>query len=122
METEVQRLREENADLRKRLNESSSLETAKKKAEARVEQLEQKVRSESTSYYARTLNLLQMDELIQEKVSQKENELNATYDEKIRNYEERYVHTVRQASCCNVAWNQRTRLAKAGHPHEEPAP
>ena len=32
----------------------------------------------------------QMDELIQEKVTQKENELNATYDEKMRNYEERY--------------------------------
>lgn len=32
-----------------------------------------------------------MDELIQEKVNQKENELNATYDEKMRNYEERYV-------------------------------
>ena len=58
METEVQRLREENADLRKRLNESSSLETAKKKAEVRVEQLEQKVRSESTSYYARMLTRL----------------------------------------------------------------
>ena len=58
METEVQRLREENADLRKRLNESSSLETVKKKAEVRVEQLEQKVRSESTSYYARMLTRL----------------------------------------------------------------
>ncbi len=32
-----------------------------------------------------------MDELIQEKVVQKENELNATYDERIRNYEERCV-------------------------------
>ena len=32
-----------------------------------------------------------MEEMIQEKVTQKENELNATYDEKIRNYEERYV-------------------------------
>jgi homeobox protein cut-like len=30
-----------------------------------------------------------MDEMIQEKVTQKENELNATYDEKMRNYEER---------------------------------
>lgn len=30
-----------------------------------------------------------MDDLIQEKVTQKENELNATYDEKMRNYEER---------------------------------
>ena len=32
-----------------------------------------------------------MEDLIQEKVTQKENELNATYDEKMRNYEERYV-------------------------------
>lgn len=32
-----------------------------------------------------------MEDLIQEKVTQKENELNATYDEKIRNYEERSV-------------------------------
>ena len=37
----------------------------------------------------------QMDELIQEKVTQKENELNATYDEKMRNYEERYVVVIR---------------------------
>ena len=37
------------------------------------------------------LNRGQMDELIQEKVVQKENELNATYDEKMRNYEERQV-------------------------------
>ena len=32
-----------------------------------------------------------MDEMIQEKVGQKENELNATYDERLRNYEERCV-------------------------------
>ena len=32
-----------------------------------------------------------MEEMIQEKVTQKENELNATYDEKMRNYEERSV-------------------------------
>ena len=44
LESEVQRLKEENATLRKRLSESSSLESAKKKAESRVEQLEQKVR------------------------------------------------------------------------------
>ena len=30
-----------------------------------------------------------MDDLIQERVVQKENELNATYDEKMRNYEAR---------------------------------
>ncbi|KAI0789119.1 CASP C terminal-domain-containing protein [Abortiporus biennis] len=69
LEGELQRVREENAELRKRLNETSSLESAKKKAEARAEQLEQK--------------------LISEKVVQKENELNATYDEKMRNYEAR---------------------------------
>jgi len=32
-----------------------------------------------------------MEEMIQERVSQKENELNATYDERLRNYEERCV-------------------------------
>lgn len=36
--------------------------------------------------------LPQMEDLIQEKVTQKENELNATYDEKMRNYEERYAN------------------------------
>ncbi|THH32502.1 hypothetical protein EUX98_g1693 [Antrodiella citrinella] len=72
LEAELKRVREDNVELRRRLNETSSLETAKKKADAKVEQLEHK-----------------MDELIQEKVSQKENELNATYDEKMRNYEAR---------------------------------
>ena len=42
-EAELQRLREENADLKKRINDFSNVETAKKKAEARIEQLEQKV-------------------------------------------------------------------------------
>ncbi|KAF7306052.1 Golgi membrane protein [Mycena chlorophos] len=72
LEAELKRLREENIDLRKRVNDFSSVETAKKKAEAKVEQLEQK-----------------MEDMILEKVAQKENELNATYDEKMRNYEER---------------------------------
>ncbi|KAI0645643.1 CASP C terminal-domain-containing protein [Trametes meyenii] len=79
LERELRRSRDENADLRKRLNEVSSLESAKKKAETRVEQLEQK-----------------MEDLIQEKVTQKENELNATYDEKMRNYEEREQDLQRQ--------------------------
>lgn len=34
-----------------------------------------------------------MDVAIQERVAQKENELNATYDERIHNYEERYAQT-----------------------------
>lgn len=32
-----------------------------------------------------------MDTMIHEKVSQKANELTATYDEKLRNYEDRYL-------------------------------
>ena len=36
----------------------------------------------------------QLDTMVQERVAQKENELNAAYDEKMRNYEERYVATL----------------------------
>lgn len=41
-----------------------------------------------------------MDEMINERVTQKENELHATYDEKIRNFEERFVAPA--ASICYV--------------------
>ncbi|OBZ67168.1 Protein CASP [Grifola frondosa] len=81
LELELQRARDENTELRKRLSDSSSLETAKKKSDARIEQLEQK-----------------MEDMIQEKVTQKENELNATYDEKMRNYEEREQDLQRQVA------------------------
>ncbi|KAF7376365.1 Golgi membrane protein [Mycena sanguinolenta] len=81
LEAELKRLREENADLRKRVNDFSAIETAKKKAESKVEQLE-----------------LKMEEMISEKVAQKENELNATYDEKMRNYEEREQDLQRQVT------------------------
>ncbi|KAI0930470.1 hypothetical protein AcW1_009144 [Taiwanofungus camphoratus] len=79
LEVELQRVRDENVELRRRVNETSSLEAAKKKVDARIEQLEQK-----------------MEDMIQEKVIQKENELNATYDEKMRNYEEREQDLQRQ--------------------------
>ncbi|KAG6837511.1 hypothetical protein H0H93_008436 [Arthromyces matolae] len=81
VEVELRRFREENADLRKRVNEFSSIESAKKKLDFKVEQLEQKEC---------------MEDMIQEKVAQKENELNATYDEKLRNYEEREQDLQRQ--------------------------
>jgi len=42
-EAELQRLREENADLKKRINDFSTVENAKKKLETKVEQLDQKV-------------------------------------------------------------------------------
>ncbi|CAK5281610.1 unnamed protein product [Mycena citricolor] len=81
LEAELKRLREENTELRRRVNDFSSVESAKKKAELKVEQLEQK-----------------MEESILEKVAQKENELNATYDEKMRNYEEREQDLQRQVT------------------------
>ena len=44
LEAEVKRLREENAELRRRAGEVAALEAAKKKVDARAEQLEAKVR------------------------------------------------------------------------------
>lgn len=44
LEYELQRMRDENAELRRKLAETASLEAAKKKAETRIEHLEQKVR------------------------------------------------------------------------------
>lgn len=41
-----------------------------------------------------------MDDMIQEKVAQKANELHATYDERIRNYEERCVPNISLTSYC----------------------
>lgn len=45
LEEEVQRLRNENTDLKKRASEFTSVENARKKAELKVDQLEEKVRS-----------------------------------------------------------------------------
>jgi homeobox protein cut-like len=42
-EAELRQLREENADLKKRINDFSTVENAKKKLETKVEQLDQKV-------------------------------------------------------------------------------
>lgn len=72
LEVELARLREENAELKKQVGEMPAVEDKRKKAEARADQMEEK-----------------MDDLIQERVVQKENELNAEYDERMRNYEER---------------------------------
>ncbi|THH12105.1 hypothetical protein EW146_g7817 [Bondarzewia mesenterica] len=85
LEAELQRVRNENAELKKRVSDFGSTENAKKKTETRLEQLEEKA-------------CRVMDSMIQEKVAQKENELNAAYDEKIRNYEEREQDLHRQLS------------------------
>ncbi|KZV97752.1 hypothetical protein EXIGLDRAFT_348335 [Exidia glandulosa HHB12029] len=98
LQSELARLREDNADLKRRVAEVATLEAAKKKAEARAEQLEEK-----------------MDEMIKEKVTQKENELNATYDERIRNYEDRcaaclhFAYPLNPSPAGNATCNARTR-------------
>ncbi|KAF9051170.1 hypothetical protein BDZ89DRAFT_1154075 [Hymenopellis radicata] len=81
LEQELQRYREENAELKKRVSETSNIEAAKKKVDSKLEQLEAK-----------------MEDMINDRVSQKENELNATYDERLRNYEEREQGLQRQVS------------------------
>ena len=51
---------------------------------------------------------MQMEDMIQEKVVQKENELNATYDERLRNYEERYVSPL--VHFCYTSYQYLTRI------------
>lgn len=58
--------------LSRRVGELSGIEAKKKKLESKVKQLEDR-----------------MEEMLVERVSQKETELHATYDERLRNYEER---------------------------------
>ena len=88
---EVKRLRKENAELQKKLDGLASVESAKRKAETKVEQLEEKVCGVLPPMLLIHILVAQLDTLVQERVAQKENELNAAYDEKMRNYEERYA-------------------------------
>ena len=100
LEDELQSVKADNAELQRRVSELANLEAAKKKAESRAEQLEEKVRVYLILFSERGPTLVgQMDTAIHERVAQKENELNATYDEKMRNYEERCA-TAPISSCC----------------------
>lgn len=74
LENELAKLREENVILARKVNELSGMEAARKKSDAKVQQMEE-----------------HMEESISEKIIQRENELNATYDERMRNYEDRYA-------------------------------
>lgn len=66
---------------------------------------------------------MQMEELIQAKVTQKENELNATYDEKMRNYEARFVslNTQHISLAQYTTSMQRTGPSRPTRPHKESA-
>lgn len=78
LSAEVARLKEENAQLKTKVGELGNVEEKRKKAEARADGLEAK-----------------MEGLIGERIQQKENELDARYDERMRNYEQRCVCLVR---------------------------
>lgn len=71
-------MKEDNASLKKDLVEAQSVERERKKLQEKHEKLEAK-----------------MEEQIAEKVSAKEAELNATYDERLRNYEDRWDRSVK---------------------------
>ncbi|PAV18777.1 golgi membrane [Pyrrhoderma noxium] len=81
LESQLEKLKEENSALNQKLQELSSVDASKKKLETKVQQLESR-----------------MEDMITEKVSQKENEMHATYDEKLRNYEDREKDLIRQLS------------------------
>lgn len=72
LESEVAGLKEENASLKKDVQDAQAAEKERKKLQDMYDKLEAK-----------------MEERIAEKVASKEAELNATYDERLRNYEER---------------------------------
>ena len=79
LESELGRQREENAALKASLAEAQALDKERKRALEKAERLEAR-----------------MDELVVEKVTAKEAELNATYDERLRNYADRERDLSRQ--------------------------
>ncbi|KAK4694877.1 homeobox protein cut-like, partial [Phenoliferia sp. Uapishka_3] len=74
LESELARQKDEVGLLKQQLVEAQSVEKERKKLQDRVEKYESR-----------------MEEMIQDKVSAKEAELHATYDERLRNYDERFV-------------------------------
>ncbi|TNY17439.1 CASP C terminal-domain-containing protein [Rhodotorula diobovata] len=81
LESELARAKDEISSLKQQLVESQQVEKERKKLADKVERLEGR-----------------MDDLIQDKVANKEAELHATYDERLRNYEEREKDLQRQVS------------------------
>ncbi|KPV77777.1 uncharacterized protein RHOBADRAFT_51589 [Rhodotorula graminis WP1] len=81
LESELARAKDEISALKQQLVESQQVEKERKKLADKVERLEGR-----------------MDDLIQDKVANKEAELHATYDERLRNYDEREKDLQRQVS------------------------
>ncbi|GAA5988242.1 hypothetical protein JCM10908_002127 [Rhodotorula pacifica] len=81
LEADLARSKEENASLKQQLAEAQTVEKERKKLADKVERLESR-----------------MDDMIQERVSAKEAALHATYDERLRNYDEREKDLQRQVT------------------------
>ncbi|KAK4054374.1 hypothetical protein OIO90_003607 [Microbotryomycetes sp. JL221] len=81
LELEVARQKEEVASLKQQLSETQTLEKERRKLSDKVEKLETK-----------------MADLIRDNVAAKEAEMHATYDERLRNYEEREKDLQRQVT------------------------
>jgi homeobox protein cut-like len=72
LESEITRLRQENSTLLSKVEGQGSNDRERRKAEKKAEILEER-----------------MEDLVKERVSAKENELKAIYEERLLNYEER---------------------------------
>ncbi|BGP40941.1 hypothetical protein JCM10449v2_004906 [Rhodotorula kratochvilovae] len=81
LESELARAKDEIAALKQQVVESQAVDKERKKLADKVERLEGR-----------------MEDMIQEKVTAKEAELHATYDERLRNYDEREKDLQRQVS------------------------
>ncbi|GAA5935894.1 uncharacterized protein JCM15063_001840 [Sporobolomyces koalae] len=81
LESEISRQKDEIAALKQQLVESQAVERERKKLADKVDKLEGK-----------------MEDMIQDKVSAKEAELHAAYDERLRNYDEREKDLQRQVT------------------------
>jgi len=95
LESEIGRQKDEIASLKQQLADSQSIERERKKLADKVEKLESKVSFKDRFRNPRNWridhndSLIQMEDMIQDKVGAKEAELHAAYDERLRNYDER---------------------------------
>lgn len=94
LESELAREREESISLKRQLADAQSIEKERKKLSDKCDKLETKVGPFALSRLSKVLlsaKNQKMEEMIADKVAQTEAELNATYDERLRNYEDRYA-------------------------------
>lgn len=82
-----------------KLGDLGDVEAARKRAEDRAEALEKRVNtSNDCAVKSMLIPPSQMEDTLRVQLTQKESELNATYDERIHNYEEREKDLQRQVS------------------------